>query len=161
MDVPQGEGEGGRQGEAPPHQARHLLPGPELAPPEGVDEEGREEEHDHLAGEVPSLPHAASGEEDVDVEEMFPDVDLTAVRLLPRHVGRVYGGGGGGHYEGSDADVEEQGEKVGDGYPEVPVDVEQHHPHQASLVEPAVGLVEVLEEEEGEEGGSYEEEGVH
>ena len=65
-------------------------------------------------------------------------------------------------YEGEDADVDGHGEGVGDGDPQVSVDVEQNHSdYPSSTTEPAIGLVQVLEEEEGEESGSYEEEAVH
>ena len=43
------------------------------------------------------------------------------------------------HYERSHSDVESHDENVGDGDPQVSVDVEQGHPHQALVVEPTLG----------------------
>ena len=63
--------------------------------------------------------------------------------------------------EGHHSDGNGDGQSVGNGDPEISVDVEEDHADESRpTAEPAVGLVEVLEEEEGEESGSYEEEGV-
>ena len=64
--------------------------------------------------------------------------------------------------EGEQSNVDSQGEGVGNGDPEISVEVEQHHAETPSTTaEPPVGLVQVLQEEIGEEGGAYEEEAVH
>ena len=60
------------------------------------------------------------------------------------------------------SNVDSQCEGVGNGDPEISVEVEQHHAETPSTTaEPPVGLVQVLQEQIGEEGGAYEEESVH
>ena len=64
--------------------------------------------------------------------------------------------------QGNDAYEDRHRQGVGDGDPQVSVDVEQQHPdHPRPTTEPTIGLVQVLQEEIGEQGGSYEEKGVH
>ena len=64
--------------------------------------------------------------------------------------------------QGDHANEDGHDEGVGDGDPQVSVDVEKNHANNSSTAtEPAIGLIQVLEEEVGEESGSYEEEGVH
>ena len=64
--------------------------------------------------------------------------------------------------EGEKSNVDRQRQGVGNGDPEVSVEVKQQHPQTPSTAtEPTVGLVQVLQQEVGEEGGAYEEESVH
>ena len=64
--------------------------------------------------------------------------------------------------ERQQADVNSQSEGVGNADPEISVEVKQTHAETSSTAtEPPIGLVQVLQEEVGEEGGSYEEESVH
>ena len=64
--------------------------------------------------------------------------------------------------EGEKSNVDSQGEGVGNGDPEISVEIEQHHAETPSTTaEPAISLVQVLQQEKGEEGGAYEEESVH
>ena len=90
---------------------------------------------------------------------MIQDASLAFFSLI---VGQVSGVHVVVEDEGKDTNVDGNGQDVGDGDPEISVEVKQQHPdNRRPGAEPTIGLVQVLQQEIGEQSSANEEERVN
>ena len=137
------------------------MTGSQSASPERIYDERGDYEEEPVTGEIPGLTHTATPthRENGEVQHLWYKAMLAFLSLS---LGIMSGLHVVLEEEGEKSNVDSQGEGVGNGDPEISVEVEQHHADTASsTAEPPVGLVQVLQEEIGEQGGANEEEGVH
>ena len=97
--------------------------------------------------------------ENVEVENVIHDGSLAFLRLL---IGQVTSVHVVVEEERKYANVDRNGQDVWNGDPEISVEVKQQHPdNRRPGAEPTIGLVQVLQQEIGEQSSANEEERVN